>query len=156
MENLAIFGWASVLFIGIVVIGIIILSLFLMKGTKSPSTILKLVYLYILSFVGIVITVVASIGMLNLVLKNYVFQVNDYGYYYSPEVCRTPKGVDNAAVPATPAEVEKCEQDQKERSRLESQNQIKRDLSSQIAGLVVGLPLWLYHWKRIRKEKEEN
>ncbi len=149
------FGTILVVVLFLLAIGFIVLIIFLMKGAKNPPRVLRLVYLYLLSFVGIVITVVSSIGMIDLVLKNYVFQVNNYGYYSSPEFCASSKGPDNVN-PATPAEIEKCKNEQLELAKSENQNQIKRDLSSQIAGLLIGLPLWLYHWSVIRKQKEEE
>lgn len=112
-----------------------------------------MIYLYILSFVGIIITVVSVIGLLNLVLKEYVFQVNTTPYY-PIEFCRTQKNL-NGENP-TPEEIAKCEQEQIQRDKDIALNDIKRDLSNNIAGFVVGLPLWLYHWGLIRKEKEEE
>lgn len=118
------------------------------KGT----TILKMVYLYILSFVGIIITVTALIGMVNLVLRNYVFQVPSYDYY--SEMCRQPKLVSDKNVTPTEAEIATCEKDEKRKNDERVMNDTKREIASQVAAIFIGLPLWLYHWGLIRKEKE--
>lgn len=128
-----------------------------MKPPHKTPHILQLIYLYILSFVGIVITIVSSVGVINLVLKNYVFQVDSVDYYYA-DICRTPKTVENgsAGIPPTDEEVQKCEQSEKEKALMRLSNETKRDLASSIAGIVVGTPLWLYHWGIIRKKKPEE
>jgi len=141
----------------IAVVLFIFLIIWLMKGAKNPRGILKMIYLYILAFVGIIISVVASIGMIDLVLKQYVFQVDNYGTYYVGDVCRQPKNVDGTVtVQPSQTEIDQCIKDQEARVKSDNANQVKRDLSSQIAGLLIGLPLWLYHWGIIKKEKEED
>lgn len=128
-----------------------------MKSPHKAPHILQLIYLYILSFVGIVITIVSSVGVINLVLKNYVFQVDSVDYYYA-DICRTPKTLDNTNASVTPSEdeIRKCEQAEKEKALMRLNNETKRDLASSIAGIVVGTPLWLYHWGIIRKRKPEE
>jgi hypothetical protein len=131
---------------------LIIFFVMIAQKSKNPKTILKMIYLYILSFVGIIITVVATIGLLNLVLRQYVFQVDTGGYYYSVEVCTNPKTPESTT--PTKDEIAVCEKDQKSRNQEMMFNDTKRELANEIAGILIGLPLWLYHWGIIRKEKE--
>lgn len=122
---------------------------------KQPRArnILKMIYLYLLSFVGIIVTVVASIGLLNLVLRHYVFQVDSPEYY--ADICRSPIPA-NGKEMTTPTEekIKECEITERERTEKQLSNQIKYELSGEIAALIIGLPLWLYHWRLIRKERE--
>jgi hypothetical protein len=131
---------------------LIIFFVMIAQKSKNPKTILKMIYLYILSFVGIIITVVATIGLLNLVLRQYVFQVEMTNYYYPAEICRTPKTPTDTT--PTKEEITQCEKDQEIQNNEMALNDTKRELANEIAGILIGLPLWLYHWGIIRKEKE--
>jgi N-acyl-D-aspartate/D-glutamate deacylase len=124
----------------------------IIKKSKNPKTILKMIYLYILSFVGIIITVVATIGLVNLVLRQYVFQVDMNSYYYPAEICSNPKTPTDKT--PTKEEIAQCEKDQEQRNKEMAMSDTKRELANEIAGILIGLPLWLYHWGIIRKEKE--
>ena len=147
----------SIIFIliGCILIGgTVFLLLRLMNAIKEPRSILKMIYLYILSFVGIIITVVASIGFVDMILKNYVLSVEPSMYYYDMcSVEKTGKENENMTSP-TKEERDICIEEQSVRVKQEQSNQMKRDLSGQIAALLIGIPLWLYHWRLIRKEKE--
>lgn len=101
---------------------------------------LRLLYLYLFSFVGLLITVIGSIQILDLALKTYVFRVSDFSAY-----------------PLTPVTDDKGKvtfsvEDQKRSQLEEAANQRKRNLSNSLAMILVGTPLYLYHWKTIRKE----
>lgn len=104
---------------------------------------LRLLYLYLFSFVGLLITVIGSIQITDLVLKTYVFRVSDYTYY--PE--------------ATPLEGGKpviSQEETRRRSEEEAANQRKRQLSNSLAMIAIGVPLYLYHWKTIKRENKSG
>lgn len=101
---------------------------------------LRLLYLYLFSFVGLIITVIGAISILDLTLKTYVFRVEEMSYY--PE----PIAEDGKVAP--------IREDQAARQQQESTNQRKRQLSNSIAMILVGTPLYLYHWKTIKKENK--
>mgnify|MGYP003395998591 CR=1 FL=1 len=52
-------------------------------------------------------------------------------------------------------EKEECIKRVSERNKLQHQNQVKMDLISWIAMLIVALPLYLYHWGLIKKEHKK-
>ncbi len=125
----------------------------------SKQHVLQLIYLYLISFVGIVITVVSSVNIVNLVFRHYIFQADTLSYYYAPDICNPgpaplDKGISSPVM--SDQERENCEKRELERVEKQQNNDIKRELASGIAGLVVGGPLWLYHWGIIRKRKEEE
>lgn len=101
---------------------------------------LRLLYLYLFSFVGLLITVIGSIQILDLGLKTYVFKVSEYSYYAEPVMAPDGK--------TTGISVE----EQKQRNELEQANQRKRQLSTSLSMILVGIPLYLYHWRTIKKE----
>lgn len=105
---------------------------------------LRLLYLYLFSFVGLLITVIGSIQMVDLALKKYVFKVNDY--FGGP------------AFPVTDekGKVIQSVEEVKMQQELESNNQTKRNFSTAISMITIGAPLYLYHWKTIKKESKEK
>ncbi len=101
---------------------------------------LRLLYLYLFSFVGLLITIIGGIQLIDLGLKTYVFNVNEYGFY-----------------PMTPVLDEKGQvtitvEEQKKQQEMEAANQRKRQISNSLAMIIVGAPVYLYHWKTIKKE----
>lgn len=102
---------------------------------------LRLLYLYLFSFVGLLITIIGSIQIIDLGLKTYVFKVSEYSYY--PEV-----------MPLEKAENMPTVEEQKRRNELEQTNQRKRQISNSLAMILVGAPVYLYHWKTIKKESK--
>lgn len=100
---------------------------------------LRLLYLYLFSFVGLLITVIGGIQLVDLTLKSYVFKVDEYVFYPESIPVEGGKNV------VSPEEVKK-------RNELEQTNQRKRQLSNSLAMIVIGAPLYMYHWKTIKKE----
>lgn len=101
---------------------------------------LRLLYLYLFSFVGLLITVIGSISLLDLGLKTYVFKVEERIYYPEPLKLEGESTV--------------SKEEMEERNRLEVANQRKRQVSNSLAMILVGAPLYLYHWKTIKKENK--
>lgn len=102
---------------------------------------LRLLYLYLFSFVGLLITVIGGIQLVDLGLKTYVLKVTDYPIYAGPLL-------DADGKPLTPPE------DDLKRQEEESSNQRKRNLSTALSMIAIGAPLYLYHWKTIKKENK--
>ena len=103
---------------------------------------LRLLYLYLFSFVGLLITVIGSIQIVDLTLKTYVFKVTDYSTYpMSPMIDEKGKVLQSV-------------EDQQKQQEAEAANQRKRNLSNSLAMIVIGTPLYLYHWQTIKKENK--
>lgn len=99
---------------------------------------LRLLYLYLFSFVGLLIVVIGSIQMVNLALKYTIFKdVDTSEVYMAPKI---------AGEVAEPLEV------QKERQARDVTRQRQREFINAFSMLVVGTPLYLYHWRMIKKE----
>ncbi len=101
---------------------------------------IRLLYLYLFSFVGLLISIIGSIQLVDLGIKSYVFRVSEYTYYPDPVVSEKQT--------ISSEEIEK-------RNREEQSNQRKRQLSNSIAMILVGAPVYLYHWKTIKKEQKD-
>jgi len=104
---------------------------------------LRLLYLYLFSFIGLLITIIGAVQLVNLGLKTYVFRVSDYTYY--PDVPTKIDGEPSVAI---------SRDEQKKRNDQEQANSRKREVSNSLAMILVGAPVYLYHWKTIKKESK--
>lgn len=102
---------------------------------------LRLLYLYLFSFVGLLITVIGSIQIIDLGLKTYVFKVSEYSYYVEPVITPDGKPVSGLSVA-----------EQERRNQLEQDSERRRQLSNSLSMILVGTPLYLYHWQTIKRE----
>lgn len=103
---------------------------------------LRLLYLYLFSFVGLLITIIGGIQIIDLTLKTYVFKVSEYSYYAEPVKLDGEMKVDR--------------EEMDRRNREEQTNQRKRQFSNSLAMILVGTPLYLYHWSTIKKEGKKT
>jgi hypothetical protein len=101
---------------------------------------IRLLYLYLFSFVGLLITVIGSVQIIDLGIKTYVFKVSEYTFYSEPMM------VDGKQTMSA--------EEAERRNLIEQSNQRKRQLSTSLAMIVVGIPLYMYHWKTIKIEGE--
>ena len=115
--------------------------------------IIRNVYLYTFSAVGLIFMIVGAAILVNVVLKTYVFPLEHYSeYYYSR--CADYIYMDS---PKEDFDMETCEANEADDRATADSDARKRDMAIGLSNLMVGLPLWLYHWKTIqrRQEKEE-
>ncbi len=103
---------------------------------------IRLLYLYLFSFIGLIIAVIGAIRLFELGLKVYVFKGADVYEYTKP----MPVAVEGN----TPSEVD-IKEDRSAQER-ETKRQRQREVSGALAMLFVGIPLYKYHWKLIKKE----
>ena len=102
---------------------------------------IRLLYLYLFSFVGLLIVVIGSIGLVNLGIKTFIFPDADmYTSYPVQEL-----GPDGKMLVVDRDKIE-------EQQRTDQKRQKQRELANSVAMIVVGAPLYLYHWKTIQKE----
>lgn len=134
-----------------------------MKTAKSQPThrTIRNIYLYAVALIGLIIFAIGSIGIINIVFKNYVFKIEEY--IYEP-VSRGMKS--NCAMlypdPAdiqgkhliapSEEEIRLCEEKTKAQQKTQQKNQLARDFSIAIAQIFIGFALWLVHWRIIQKE----
>ena len=135
---------------------------------KKSLRVIRNVYLYLVAMIGLVVFIFGAVGIINNVFQNYIFRV-DYDNYtqpfpygagtcYSQYVDPTDKEGKRLITP-TPAESADCETKQAQQKEQNRINRIGTDFSISIAQIVVGLPIWLFHWAIIQKEykrKEEE
>ncbi len=129
------------------------------NAPTHKGRVIKSLYFYLVSFVALMMVVFSTADTINIALKTWVFTAADKDMYNYPRaVCEVPvpAPTDPKAVPApTKADCEKNNEEnikQQEASRIA---QKQRDVVRDISMIVVGIPLFLIHW-RILRSKEEN
>lgn len=109
---------------------------------------IRLLYLYLFSFVGLLVVVIGSVNLVNLGLKTLVFTDADRNEIYAP-VAPSIKPDGTSSPEIVNPQYQKDMQAQQER---DLKRQHERQLADAVAMILVGAPLYLYHWKIIKKE----
>jgi len=126
-------------------------------STKDKITILKNFYLYVVSFVALMMIVVSLYSLIDTGLRTWVFTEADSYYYEKPIMS------ESVIVDANGEKRQMTEEEiQAEEARMQRQNdqsrksQLQRDLTRNISMLIVALPLFSYHWYLVRKKEREE
>lgn len=99
---------------------------------------IRLLYLYLFSFVGLLTTIIGSTQLVDLGLKTFVFKVSNPRYY---------------SYPVAEGEKKISDEEMEIRNLEEESNETKRQMSNSLSMIFVGVPIYLYHWQTIKKEK---
>ncbi|MFH1657597.1 MAG: hypothetical protein ABH919_03955 [bacterium] len=124
------------------------------ESTNSKNRIIKSIYFYLVSFVALMMIVFSTANMIDVALKTWVFTSADGDIYYGMSCIQPTMESDSSPK----FSVEDCER-QKEESRIQQEKakvaQRQRDIVRDISMIAVGVPLFLVHWKIVRR-KDEN
>lgn len=115
-----------------------------MKSSYAMKFSIRLLYLYLFSFIGLIIAVIGTIQIVDLGMKVYLFKDADR-YDYPVAVKFDPSGRETVLT-------EKEIADQKIQQDKETTRNRQRQASTALAMLLVGIPLYKYHWKLLKKE----
>ncbi len=115
---------------------------------------IRTLYLYLFSLIGLVVVVMGLVHLVDLGLKVYVFKKADQVLIY-PESTRPAKtSPELEETTLTPEEQKKYEQEQLEYQIKQREADRERNAANALAMILVGTPLFLYHWKIIQKDKK--
>lgn len=106
---------------------------------------IRLLYLYLFSFIGLLIGVIGAIRLIQLGINVYVFKGADQYQIYTPPIMPDGKEASQSA-----EEIAK----QKRINEEETTRQRQREVAGASAMLIAGIPLYLYHWKTIQRESK--
>jgi hypothetical protein len=128
------------------------------QNTTHKGRVIKSLYFYLVSFVALMMVVFSSADLINIALRTWVFTAADKdAYAYPRAICEVPApSTDPKAVPAVSKA--ECEKQNEENEKQNEKNRIaqkQRDVVRDISMIVVGIPLFLIHW-RILRSKDEN
>ena len=146
---------------------------------KNP--IIRTIYLYLFALVGLALLVIGLYRLIDLGLKAWVFTGADQQTIYRAKPISVGYDPEFAAMKSLKNCEEKCELNQVQiqaidewmqdyddwKTKQEEQGEVdyrsqqrQRTASSSLALLIVGLPLYLYHWtlikRDVRRRKEEE
>ena len=112
---------------------------------------IRRVYLYLTSLIGLVLVLIGGVQIINLGLKTWILTKADDQYYSGP--CykneRTTAPMKEGEQPQELSD-EECEAQRAEEKTARRQNQA----ANAIAFIVVGVPVWLYHWNKVKGERD--
>jgi len=122
------------------------------KGWLHWAHILKVVYLYLVLFVGLVMFLINGVMVTKTFLESTVFPV-EYSYveYWQCEERWNPETGKTDSLSAE--EQSECEERMRERARGERGNEVNRDYASGIAGLLFAILVWIPHFMWSRRIK---
>jgi len=104
---------------------------------------IKRIYIYLFSAIGLVLVIIGGVQLINLALKAWVFTKADV-YYNYPMPTVAPEKIDEGYQEPDPKKLEEYQ-----RNDLTSRRQ--RQAASALAMIILGTPLFLYHWRLARK-----
>jgi len=150
------FGFGLISFLPILIILYLIYFFMEKSTTKERVLILKNLYLYLVSFVTLMMIIVSSYSLINLGLKTWIFtEAGNYNNYndYNYEKPAIAENGTKAEMTEEQIETKKQEVIKKEEQNKKSQTQ--RDLAQYISMLIVAIPVFITHWMMIRKKEKQ-
>jgi len=129
----------------------------------------RMVYLYLMTAIGLIVFIIGSVTAINTTLKAFVFKQADFNYISGPSEIYLAKSVnqaevlkncenltteDKANIEMWLADYKKWQETQKNQNPATSNRQ--REASTAIAMILVGFPIYWIHWAIIKKEKHSE
>ncbi len=118
--------------------------------TKNLKKIIRTIYFYFFSLIGLSLIIIGSIQITNLALKTWIFKQADEIIIY-PQIHR----------PVIDQEIEKEKEIDYEEKELEYQKKQQKSNRQQTAAnalsmILIGIPLYLYHWKIVQNNEKKE
>ncbi len=119
---------------------------------------IRRIYLYLFAFIGLVLITIGCVRLVGLGLKTYIFKEADI-YYNYPMAKPAPIPADSTGSlqeAGTTTAREPSEKEVKAFEEKQRRSNRQREAAESIAMIIVGLPLYFYHWRVIRRDKEQE
>ncbi len=115
----------------------------------KKDSIIRTIYLYIFALVGLILVIVGAVRFLDMGLKMFVFTQADemYNYDYRAEPIVKENADPEAAKDCVCPELAKTDYVTQRRHQ---------DASVSLSLILVGIPLYWYHWGIIKRESREK
>jgi len=131
------------------------------------NSLIKSIYLYTFSLLGLVLIVIGGVNFIDMALKAYVFtQAEQDSYYKAPSMPYNLEVVESLKDNESLTEEEKAiverwfsnyEEWEEQNEKVDPLTSRRHEKASRnLALILIGLPLYLYHWKIIRREVGKN
>lgn len=115
---------------------------------------IKKIYLYAVSLISLVMLVIASVILINLGLKTFIFTKADNAYNYYSDICAesaAPAAIEEKGIAPDCSDEAKAKRAQEEQDRRTGQKQ--QDAATAIAMILVAAPVFYYHWRLAKREQ---
>ncbi len=120
---------------------------------RRGGTIIKNIYLYLVSFVALMMLIFSAADIVNITLRTYVFTKAD-NFYYGP-ACVPPPAPTGTSTPSDIKASGCLSADEQKKQNDDQRNaQNQRDLVRDLSMIVVAIPVFMYHWKIVRNKEE--
>jgi hypothetical protein len=106
-------------------------------------------YLYIVGIIALLICIIGSVTIVNLTIRTAVFGVTDSWYENPAETCQYEvlDSEDRKSIYPTLADCIAAKQADK---AMRAKHDLARDISQGTAMVLVGFPIYWYHWRKIQ------
>ncbi len=122
---------------------------------KPKSGVIRNIYLYLVSFVALMMIIFSTADLINIALKTYIFpKADDYYSYYEP-ICTPAAPTDATSTANVKGETCISKEEQEKRSKEQLVRQRQNSLVRDISMILVAVPVFAYHWMIIRKKENE-
>lgn len=127
------------------IILIVVFSLIaIMKEEVVTMSKLRNIYLYLVSFVALMMIIAGTIFTVQSI-TDVLFPTNNY---FQPEMMDKTGNITS--------EDKKTSQENQIRQVENQKIESKKNVAKSVAVVVVALPVFMYHWRKIEKEKKEQ
>ena len=118
------------------------------------------VYLYLFSMLGLILVIIGSSGLINLALTSWVFTSSD-PWMAQPPVPRFTDNIETIASFEDLSEQDRAllerwlrdyESWEADSQNLHTRHRNNESAARNISLLLVGLPLFLFHWRLVRRQ----
>lgn len=133
----------SIAVFGVIIIVFFFLTTFMKEEVVTMSK-LRSIYLYLVSFVALMMILIGLIFTVQNI-TDVLFPTNYY--YESLPIEKTGS--------MTEEEIKRYEESQKINQQNQQTNS-KKNVAKSVAVVIVALPTFAYHWRKIEKEKKEQ
>lgn len=121
----------------------------------STKSTIRNIYLYVVSAISLFMIVFSVVSMVNLGLRTWVFTKADSMSYARPSIdqyCTYGEKGEKTC----PSEEERAKREASDMKLQEDQRiaDRQRDLVQNISFIIVALPLFIYHWRIIRADRD--
>ena len=116
---------------------------------------IRLLYLYLFSAIGLFICIIGLIRLIDLGMKVYVFKDADK-YAFTQPLVMPDKIAPGKKQTISDEEIKRQNEEAKRNQETENMRNRQRETSGALAMILIGIPVYLYHWKTITKENKKN
>jgi predicted permease len=109
----------------------------------EKNDLLTLIYLYWFSAIGLILVVIGAVKLLDVAMRTFIFSQADFYYFPTPAITIT------ANEKLSQEELQKKIEEQKRIEEANRKSQRQREISRSLAMILVGAPLYFYHWRLI-------